>query len=383
MAGDYDFLKNYTKPPEEGVADTTNTGTGGTPSTTETQTQTSTETGTQAQQTDTGAVAGATTTETPDKFFDELNKRFSTSFKGDDELKNIFGMPNKISELEGKAKLADDYSKKIEDYEKQLGEYKNNGNSELLSKPLLRKAYIADQLLAKYPDKDPFTLQEIVMADVSKMSDIDVLVKAQKINHPNIAENDLRAAIYKKNGIDLDTKPEDWDSVTRAELAMSADDARANIKQLTNGIELPKAVTKEEREAQEHQAMQKRVELSTPLKAEFLQFDKLKVGDIDYDVPADYKSKLEDTFNAMFIQNGMEPTKENLQTAKELRDMTCLYQNIDKIIEIAVKKGQVEVQKKLDEALHNNQPPNTATASDDGDQGQILPGLAQFLEKNR
>ena len=221
------------------------------------------------------------------------------------------------------------------------------------------------------------------MADVSKMSDLDVLVKNQKINHPQIAEGDIRAALCKKHGIDPDTKPEEWDSVTRAELAMSADDARANIKALTNGIELPKAVTKEEREQAATQTMQQRIQTAEPLKAEFTAFDKFKDGDFEYDVSSDYKSSLGKTFDAMFIQNGMEPTKENLQTAVELRDAMFLRQNFQKIKEVITKQAQTEIQKKLDIALNNTTPPNTTTATDEGGQEQTLPGLSKFLTDNK
>jgi len=327
----------------------------------------------------------STVVETPqvDTFIEDLNKRFSTSFKTGDEVRNIFGMPQKIVELEGKAKLAEDYAKEIEDYKKQFEEYKNNGNSEFLSKPLIRKAYVAEQLLTKYPDKDPFTLQEIVMADVDKMSDLDVLVKNQKINHPRLAEADIKAVLYKKHGIDPETKPEEWDSIARTEIAMDAENARANIRSLTNGIELPKAVTREEREQEANRTMQARVQAVEPLKAEFTAFDKFKIGDLEYDPPSDFKSKLPDMFQAMFIDAGMEPTKENLQTAIELRDSTFLYQNFEKIKEVIVKQAQTEIQKKLDEALSNTKLPNTAVASDEGVPAKELPGLSQFLLDNR
>jgi hypothetical protein len=357
-----------------------NTGEGVTTPTTETQTtQASTETTTQqsTQQTDTGAV-----NTTPDPFIEELNKKYSTSFKGEEELKSIFGMPSKISELEGKAKLADDFSKKVEEYKQQLQELREKGNSEFLEKPLIRKAYVADQLLAKYPDKDPFVLQEIAMVDVDKMGDIDVLVKSQKINHPRLSESDIKAVLYKKHGIDPDTKPEEWDSIARTEIAMDAETARANIKALTSGIELPKTVSKEDRVRIESEAHAKRVQDSTPLKADFTSFDKFKKGDFEFDVPSDFKSKLGDTFDAMFIKDGLEPTTENLQMAKELRDAQFLYQHLDKIREIEYKRGQTDLQKKIDEKLNNNQPPNTATSTDEGKQTENKKGLSAFLAEN-
>jgi hypothetical protein len=347
-----------------------------------TETAVTTEVTETTTQTDTGQ-SQTTENTVPDKFFEDFNQRFSTSFKADEEVKNVLGLQQKIAEYETKAKLSDDYAKRIEDQEKQLNDYKNNGNSEFLSKPLIRQAYVAQQLLEKYPDKDPETLRQIVMSDVDKMGDLDVLAKSQKINHPRLAESDIKAVLYKKYGVDSETNPTEWDSIAKTEIAMDAESARATIKALTNGIELPKAVTKEERLAQESQNLQKRIESTTPLKAEFMAFDKFKDGDFEFDVPNDYKSNLGNTFDAMFIQNGMEATKENLQTAIELRDAMFLKQNFQKIMEVAVKKGQTEIQKKLDEALHNTQPPNTATATDEGDQTGTRPGLSKFLEDNR
>jgi hypothetical protein len=374
-----DPLEKYTKPPEV-ASETQNTVVAETSAATETQTQ-ATENVAAIQQAESGTAAVTQAETKPDQFIEDLNKRFGTQFKAETEVKDIFGLPQKIAGYESELTKAKDYASRIEQYEKQFEEYKSNANTaNLLEKPLIRQAFVAQQLLEKYPDKDAETLRQIVMSDVSKMSDIDVLVKAQKINHPTIAESDLKAAIYRKHGIDPDTKPEEWDSVTRAELAMSADDARANIKTLTSGIEFPKAVTKEQRDADAAQALQKRIQETNPLKADFLAFDKFKRGTIDYDVPADYKEKLPDMFQAMFIDAGMEPTKENFQTAIELRDATFLYQNFDKILEVAVKAGQVEVQKKLDEALHNTQPPNTATATDEStNKADTRKGLAAFL----
>jgi hypothetical protein len=167
---------------------------------------------------------------------------------------------------------------------------------------------------------------------------------------------------------------------------MDAETARASIKSLTTGIELPKTVTKEQRDLEASANLKKRVETTAPFKADFITFDKFKRGNIDFDVPApvETKNRLSAMFDAMFIESGMEPTPENLQTAKDMRDGQFLLDNFEKIIEIEVKKGQTEIQKKLDEALHNTQPPNTKTATDEGNVKSDLPGpgLSKFLEDN-
>jgi hypothetical protein len=369
--------EKFTKPPEDRDSQAQNTATTETSQVAERQTQATEQAATQQTE---QAQSQTVETPKPDEFIENLNKRFGTQFKAEDEIKGAFGLQPKIVEYETNAK---DFATKIEQYEKQLEEYKNKDNSEFLSKPLIRKAFVADQLLTKYPDKDPFALQEIAMADVDKMSDLDVLVKNQKINHPRLAEADIKAVLFKKHGIDPETKPEEWDSIARTEIAMDAENARANIKALTNGIELPKTATKEERERQANESLQRRTQAVEPLKAEFSAFDKFKIGDFEYDPSSDFKAKLPDMFQAMFIDAGLEPTDENKKTAIELRDMTFLYQNFDKIKEVITKQAQTEIQKKLDEALHNTQPPNTATATDEGGNVQTLTGLGKFLEDNK
>ena len=365
-----DTLDKYAVQSTE-VGQTQNTGTEVTTPATETTTTQTADTGT----------APAVETK-PDEFIDNFNKRYSSSFKSDDDIKNVLSLQQKIVDLEQKATLSATQTKEIETYKQQIEELRTKGNSDFLEKPLIRKAYIADQLLAKYPDKDPFTLQEIVMLDVDKMGDIDVLVKSQKINHPRLSENDIKAVLYKKHSIDPDTKPEEWDSIARTEIAMDAETARANIKALTNDIQMPKTVSKEERERQERESFESRVKTSTPLKADFTSFDKFKKGDFEYDVPSDFKSKLGDTFDAMFVKDGLEPTPENLQMAKELRDAQFIFQHFDKIREVEYKRGQTDLQKKIDEKLNNNQPPNTATASDEEKQTENKKGLAAFLAEN-
>lgn len=369
--GNDGFLpKSFATPPQE-VADTTQTPT-----------------------TDTTATEATTTAETPqppqgetkgDEFIDNFNKRFSSSFTSEDDIRGLFGLRQKVGELEPKLT---DYSKKLESYEQEIENLKNSDNTGLLSNPLIRNAYVASQLLEKYPDRDPSTLQEIVMADVSKMSDFDVLVKDLKMDLPNSSEADIRATLCDKYGVDGDSRPEEWSSIAKTKIAIDARTARANIKNLTSGIQLPKAVSKEDRERLQTEALNKRMADTAPLKEEFTKFDKFndkRIEGFEFDVPNDYKSKLNDMFQAMFVDAGMEPTAENKEAVMELRDALLLKQELPKIWDIAFKKGQVSVQKKVDEELSNTKPPNTTTKTDIEGTKDDLPGpsLSAFFANNR
>jgi hypothetical protein len=323
----------------------------------------------------------------PDPFLEQFNTRLGSQFKSEDEIKGLFGLQQKVAEYEGKVKQGEDYAKKIETYEKEIESLKNNNNSELFSKPLIRNAYVAQQLLEKYPDKDPDTLREIAMSEVSNLSDIDAVVKAHKIRLPKANEGDLKAAVLSDLGIDPTATSEEWDSVAKTKLSLRAADARDLLNQIKQGIELPKVVTKEERDRVANENLQKRLTSISPLKDEFSKFDKFKderIEGFDYDVSNEYKSKLPDMFQAMFIEAGMENTPENKAAIMELRDALFVRQELPKIWEIAFKKGANSVQAKIDEELSNKKPPNTLTRTDIETSNEDLPGpgLSKFFANN-
>jgi hypothetical protein len=335
----------------------------------------------------TGTPAETTPSTPPDQFIEQFNTRLGQQFKSEDDIKALFGLQQKVTEYEGKVKEGTDYAKKLETYEKEIENLKNNNNSELFSKPLIRNAYVAQQLLDKYPDKDPDTLREIAMGDVAGLSDIDAVVKAHKIRLPKANEGDLKAAVLSDLGIDPTTLSEEWDSIAKTKLQLKAADARDLLNNIKQGIELPKTVTKEERDRVANENLQKRLTSIAPLKEEFSKFDKLKderIEGFDFDVPNDYKSKLPDMFQAMFIDAGMENTPENKAAVIELRDALLLKQELPKIWDIAFKKGANSVQAKIDEELGNKVPPNTTTRTDIEASKDDLPGpgLSAFFANN-
>ena len=90
-----------------------------------------------------------------DEFIDKFNQRYSSTFKTDDEIRGILGSPQKIAEYEAKLKDFDSFKTKNEELLRINEEIKNNTYSDIFSKPRMKSAYIVDQLVTKYPDKDP------------------------------------------------------------------------------------------------------------------------------------------------------------------------------------------------------------------------------------
>jgi len=317
-------------------------------------------------------------------FFEEFNKRYNTAYKTDDEIKSILETPKKISEYEGKLSEFEVTKKSIEDYKKKIEELEESQDPlKYFSSP---DAYKAEQLRIKYPKSNPYLLQEIAMTDVNKMGDLDVLVKDKLLFVPDAPKEEvIRKVVLKKYGIDPTTPPEEWDEISVGEMKLDAAAARDKINGLKNVIEMPKQIlTKEERAKEEADAKVKREQAFAPLKDKFGKYDKFSKEGFEFDVPDEYKSKLPDMFKSMFIDAGLEPTDENMETAVELRDAMFLLEYFPKIKEVIAKEAGTKLEAKIDAELHNTQPPNTATASDQNPPEQ-LPGksLTDFLKDQK
>jgi len=314
-----------------------------------------------------------------DEFFENFNKRYGTQFQADDDIKNVLGLPKKVTEYEAKAKESESLVKSIEDYKKKIEELEGSADPlKYFSSP---ETYIAEQLRIKYPKSNPVLLQEIATTDVNKMGDLDVLVKDKQLFVPDAPkEQIIRAVVLKKYGIDPTSPPEEWDEVSAAEMKLDAASAREKINGLKSVIELPKVITKEQKEQAMQEARVQREHALAPLKENFIKYDKFTQDGLEFDVPDEYKSKLPDMWKAMVMDAGLEPTQENIESIMELREALLLRNYFPKIKEIIAKAAKTELEKAVDAELHNDQPPNTKTASDDGHNQNTLPGLGQFLQ---
>ena len=316
-----------------------------------------------------------------DEFIESLNKRYGTQFKADGEVKDIFGLPKKVSEYETRLKENEGLTQSISNYKKRIEELE--GDQDPLKYFSSPETYVAEQLRIKYPRSNPVLLQEIATSNVDTMNDFDVLVKEKQLfvqNPPK--ESSIRAIILKKYGIDTEANPEEWDELAKAEMQIDAAAARDKINTLKGAIELPEVITKEQKAQKEADALAQKEQAIAPLKETFSKFDKFSHEGFEFDVPDEYKSKLPDMFQSMFIDAGLEPNEDNLQTALELRDALLLKQYFTKIKEVIAKEAETKLRAEIDAELHNTQPPNTTTLTDHEDV-DTAPGLSKFLSDQR
>jgi len=320
---------------------------------------------------------------TPDEFFETFNKRYNTDYKTDDDVKGLFALTGKVQEYEGKLKDHESLKTSAEQYKKELEELKERGQSDLLNQPRIRKAYVAEQLIAKYPDRDPDILGELAMADIEKMNDIDVLARERKMRGSKSSLENIKAVIVKELGIDADQPPSEWDDLVKTELELKATDARDRIKTLLKDIEIPKVVTKEEREAQQAKFLEEKIKAIAPIKEVFKKFDTYKNGEFEFNPPDEFKAKLEDIFDGMFIKGGLEVNEENIATAELLKKALFVEEYLPKMLEVKEKEVLARVKAEQDVILNNDEPPNTATATDQPTETEDpdRPGLSKFFQR--
>lgn len=303
-------------------------------------------------------------------YLSEINKNWKTEFKTSED----FG-----KHLE-RAKKVDEYEPKITEYESKVKKYEEdirilNSSLKEANNPLShftsQESYIAEQLRKQHPDKSPFMLQEIVTKDSNQVADIDVLIKNQMLETPDLigGEQGAKEYILDKYGIDSELPKEEWSITLQNKIKIEAKQIRKTWDELKKTVQLPQVVSPEQREAEKVRFAEERKAKLTPLKETFSKFDKfteqIDEGKVfDFNVPDEYKEQLPKMFDKFFVEAGVEPTKENLEDFESLKKGLLLlthFKQIHKTIE-----GDVVAREKAarDILLGNTNPSNTTSGNE-------------------
>ena len=81
----------------------------------------------------------------------------------------------------------------------------------------------------------------------------------------------------------------------------------------------------------------------------------------------------------MFIDGGLEVNEENIATAELIKKALFVEEYLPKMLELHEKQVRTKVKEETDKLLHNDQPPNTTTATDQAPQGTGNPSLEDFF----
>ncbi len=297
-----------------------------------------------------------------------LSEKLGVKLEKEDQLNDYAKRLRGYEEVEAKAKQADTLQGQLEELKIKNDE---------LTKQLDPLSYFASendfkvqQLKKLYPDRNPYVLQEIVEKDLSKMDDVDVLVKAVMIDNPDLrgGEAGARDAVlgkYLEEGALL----EEADDRTLNRIKIDANAARRQLRALTD-VELPKIQTLEDRQKAQEEKVASIREGWKPYMEKIAAPDALEIKDaegnklFDFELEEGSTSGIADYLDAFVVAGELEPSEETLMTVIDQRDRDLVYDNLPKIL--AVYKNQLlsEFQKKVDEELNNTKPPNTAEPTD-------------------
>ena len=333
---------------------------------------------------DTGANPPVTETSEPKPeeitWLGDFNKAFNTQYKTKAEVDTLLSRARMADELENKVKLMPEFEQREKDYKEKLEKAQRSLNPlEYFSSP---EAFKAEQLKKQFPDKNPKILQDVVESDLTKMDNVEVIIKGLMLTDKELTYEDARDYVHDKYGLE-GQDPADWSSALKTKLKIDSNGIRRELETLKNSVKPVEVLTEEQIQTQKAEAKAKREADLAPNLSAFAQFDKFeKKLDDDYTlnltVNDEFKSSLEDMFKGYFVDGDIEYNEANLKDAMDIRDAKFIFQNLPMVYKAIKDDVTVKLTKTVDEKLGNVVPPASQT---NVETEQKLPGFHEFAEK--
>lgn len=248
----------------------------------------------------------------------KFNSRYGSDFNDEDSLKDFL---SKKAELERLAELDNKYKElnsKYEEAKQQLNPRQHFVNEDEYKRQLILKKY--------GEEVNPGLLNKIVSQDVSKMSDIDILILGKQVGNPYLIGGDegARQLIYDQFGINAEEMGDDptkWSNLVKNRLSDAATQVRKSLNQIKS-IEVPQV---EDFESQRQAKIKAGEELRTKLKDGWTKVVGKLVKDFsDYEYLEGKKFKVDDDFKKMatdvllehLIEGDLDLNEENIKNAQ-------------------------------------------------------------------
>lgn len=326
------------------------------------------------------------------KFFEEINKRYSAGFKSDEDVAAALGSLSKMTEYETKLKEASEHKLKLDELttkEKQWLEEKQK--LEARTNPLAffrdEKAYVAEQLRRQFPDRDPVTIERVITSDLSRMDKVELLAHRLLLDAPDI-EGGLEGAketVLSELGVEADSKPEEWDRITKNKLTVKATQARKDLEELQRSVEIPKVKTEADLQAEMANKIDGLKKAWTPFLDKMEAIDKLQIPSEDgtvlasIDIPAEWRKDMREELIETALASGLEPNEETIKQLNAVREMKFIHKNFPKLYTILENQWKSKAIEERDKLLNNTQPPNNSIRPDEKPDDSGM-GIRSFLD---
>lgn len=312
------------------------------------------------------------------KFFEETNKRFSTSFKSDDEVSEALKSLARIADYDARVKEATEYKGKVDEYatkEKSWAEEKTKLEARINPLSFFRdeKAYVAEQLRRQFPDRDPVTIERVITSDLARMDKVELLAHRLLLDAPDI-DGGLEGAketVLSELGVEVGSKPEEWDRITKNKLTVKAAQAKKDLEELQRSVEIPKVKTEADLQAEVATRIEGLKKAWTPFLDKMEAMDKLQIPAEDgtvlatIDIPAEWRKEIREDLTKTAISSGLEPNENTIKELNDIREMKFLHKNFPKLYTILENQWKSKSIEERDELLNNTDPPNTSVKPDE------------------
>jgi len=313
--------------------------------------------------------------EVPAFDFKSFNERFGTEFTDEENIKSSLSRLTELGEYdslkekhsESETKLAE-LQAKYEEMQSLLDPRKFFANEE---------EYRRQLILQKHgQDINPSMLNKIVSADLTQMSDLDVLVMGKRVGNPNLqgGDQDIREMIYRQLGVEEDSS--EWSAATRNIVTEAANNVRKELTKLKD-IDVPEKVDFEKQRAETAaQIAAKKEELkgqwseiTTKLVEGFKEFSLKNEGEVyfTYQVDEGFKKEATEFVVGYLVDNGLEPTRENLHEAQAYVEDLFWRKHGNDIVRAYGEDVKAKLTEEQQKATDNPKPPNETEAPPDVD----------------
>lgn len=291
------------------------------------------------------------------------------------------------------------YTQTLQEREAELNKYRNDyftlidhyDGKNVFANEQIRKQ---NEILKKFPDKDPNVISAIASKDVNSLSGNEALVLADKLSIGSIAgvtDNDRLAGILKNLGLeDVDLSTLEGKDKYFYEVAVSK--AKQQLQDLVkNGVsdnsQFDIETVKKARTEQLTVEKETLAKKWTPVNETLLKaFDgyKQQIKDEKGNVLLDYTYKADDKFKQEYSEElrdvllnaGLQPTQENYQVVYNLINERFAINHLDKIVNDVAKQVRTQMEKEFHDKVHNDKPTQKGLnqATNTQPEGRMLTG---------
>ena len=311
------------------------------------------------------------------RFFEEINKRYSRGFKSDDEVTAALGSLSKMTEYETRLKEASEHKAKLDELTtKEKSWLEEKQKLEARANPLAffrdEKAYVAEQLRRQFPDKDPAVIERIATNDLSRMDKVDLLAHRLLLDAPDI-EGGLegaKEAVLSDMGLEVGSKPEEWDRITKNKITVKAAQARKDLEELQRSVEIPKVKSEADLQLEVANKIEGLKRAWTPFLDKMEAIDKLQIPAEDgtvlatIDIPAEWRKEMHEELIGTALSSGVEPNEETIRELNAIREMKFIHKNFPKLYTILENQWKSKAIEERDKLLNNDSPPNNLVKPD-------------------